>query len=190
MGYGGHPEICVGLVAIVRMFPRLLPEDDPHFKPAHSGAQPELPVCTVCTALAPNDNGSIRRGGLDFEGVLARGMNSDSYPLPDAPAYQFRGRTGVHRGPEAAGHRGPWPRAHWSSAERREPLGQGSASHWHPTGSPPARWSGSLQGERKEMCLCVHITPPPTLDTHTHASRKTESGMLCRLAPTQGHYLY
>ena len=72
MGYGGHPEICVGLVAIVRMFPRLLPEDDPHFKPAHSGAQPELPVCTVCTALAPNDNGSIRRGGLDFEGVLAR----------------------------------------------------------------------------------------------------------------------
>lgn len=86
---------------------------------------------------------------------------SDSYPLPGAPAYQFRGHIGVHRGPGAAGHRGPWPRVHWSSAERREPLGQGSASHWHPAGSPPARWSGSLQGERKETCLCVqHSTCP------------------------------
>lgn len=64
---------------------------------------------------------------------------SDSYPLPSAPAYQFRGHIGVHRDPGAAGHKGPWPRARWSFAERREPLGQGSASHWHPAGSPPAR---------------------------------------------------
>lgn len=79
------------------------------------------------------------RDGLGFEGVIARGMISDSYPLPGAPAYQFRGRIGVHRGPAAAGHRGPWPRARWSSAERRGPLGPGSASRWRPAGSPPAR---------------------------------------------------
>lgn len=160
------------------MPPSLLPEEDPHFKPTHSGAKPRATSLHSLGSPWQRDNW---REGLSSEGVIARGMNSDSYPLPDAPAYQFRGRIGVHRGPGAAGHRGPWPRAHWSSAERREPLGQGSTSHWHPAGSPPARWSGSLQGDREEACQCVHTTHTHTQHTYTRPQPKEILGFFSLL---------
>lgn len=52
--------------------------------------------------------------------------------------YQSQGRTGARKGREGAGHRGPGPRAHWNFAGRRGRPVPGSASRWHPAGSPPA----------------------------------------------------
>lgn len=52
--------------------------------------------------------------------------------------YQSRGRTGARRGQGGAGRRGPGPKAHWNFAGRRGRPVPGSASRWHPAGSPPA----------------------------------------------------
>lgn len=126
-------------------------------------------ACFVCPVAQPHGDiqgwsmREVERGQwswekwFEFQGSdCKRHALSDSYPLPGAPAYQFRGHIGVHKGPGAVGHRGPWPRAHWSSAERRESLGQGSTSHWHPAGSPPRGWSGFLQGDIEETCQWMH----------------------------------
>lgn len=115
---------------------------------------------------ASNDNGSIRRGWPGFEGVIARGMNSDSYPLPDAPCLPVSG-------------------SHWCSQGSRSRQAQRSMAQgplefcWRENhlGRVQPEVTGILQllskmkrlpaGGGEDMCLCVHITPT-TDPRHTH----------------------
>lgn len=100
--------------------------------PAQCSLQPPQGTRQLQTALGQGEEAPSHHGRVGEAEV-----SSQTHPNLDN-THQSRGHTGAHRGRGGAGRRGPGPRAHWSFAGRRGRPVLGSASHWHPAGSPPA----------------------------------------------------